>query len=191
MPITNETKLLIIGFAETGMGVKKIRTKLAAREINHSLHGILNVIQNWRNHHILTRKVGSGKRISNTRIQSRNLVKDLLDPPREETKPLSLRQVSARLHLKYSTTQRIARRDLNLKVFKKKKRVHAISEESRVKRLNKCRNLLNKIGPRKLNKVMFTDEKLFVVNGPLNSQNSRIWTTARRKKRNSCISLTF
>lgn len=186
MPLLEATKLKIIGLHEIGCGARKIKTKLqTAYHINHSLSGIQYVINKWENTQTIGRKKGSGPQISARRKQCEHLVRQYLDPenpinPTKNEKPLSIRRTARLLNISRCTVHRIARKDLKLNLFKKI-RTQKLTAANKVLRLSRCQHLLNYIGIRKLSKVLFTDEKIFTIEGQFNSQNSRIWTTLPKK----------
>lgn len=181
MRISEESKITIVGLSKAGYGAKKIQKHLRRTNIRHSISGIQYVIRNFNLLHTIKRQAGSGRRKSNARLQSRQQVKDLLDPTDLAVKPSSLRQTGRILHLSKSTIHRVARKDLKLNMFRKK-RQQFLSEADRNKRIDRGRVLLDIVSPRKLAKVMWTDEKMFSVGGIFSSQNARVWTTAKKKK---------
>jgi hypothetical protein len=119
MRISRETKARIIIYNLDGIGSKRIRQLLLEKNINHSVTGISHVLNKWRTSNTIEQKTGSGSKISQWRIQSRNVVKSLLDPP-GNAQGLSIRRTASRLGSNYSSIRRIAREDLKLKVYKKK-----------------------------------------------------------------------
>lgn len=179
MRISRESKVRIIGYHMDGLGCKRIRRLLLQRNMNHSLTGISHVINKWRTLNIIERKTGSGSKISQWRIQTRNQVKSLMDP-RGNVEGLSIRRTASRLQSNYSTIRRIARLDLKLKVYKKKS-VQKLVQADKEKRIVRARILLDKISERNLSKVMFTDEKCFTISAKRNPQNDRVWSAAQRK----------
>ena len=189
MKITEETKTIIVGFMQIGYGAKRIKCELKNRNIYHSLSGIQHVVKKWQTLRTIGRKKGSGRRISEERKHATNTIKRLLNPPDDST-PLSLRRAGRITNLSHSTVRRVAKKELHLNVYKKKK-VQKLTVVDKAARVERCRFLLECITERKLGKAMFVDEKYFTLNAPFNSQNCRVWSTAGRKNRVPKESLLF
>lgn len=179
--ITKANKILIIGLAEAGMGACKIQQRLRARNVRHSICGIQNVLKNWRRYGICDRKPGSGPSFKRKRIAARRRIEALIDPADINVEGISLRAAAKAVNIPYTTAHRIARKDLGIKLYRKKS-VHNVTEVDKEKRVRLCTNLLQNITPRKLTRVFFTDEKMFFIHGKRNSQNDRVWSYALRKK---------
>ena len=89
-------------------------------------------------------------------------MKQLLEP-HGEIKGLSLRKAAARIgNVSHSTVRIIAHDDLKLTEFKRRS-VQFFTERDKQVRATKSASLLQPISLRKLAKVMFTDEKCFMV----------------------------
>jgi hypothetical protein len=190
MRISRETKVRIIAYHLDHLGAKKIRRLLQEHNINHSLTGITHVINKWNTMNLIDRKKGSGNQVSQWRIQSRNQVKNLMEPRDVNVKALSIKKTAMRLNSNYSTIRRIARDDLHLKVYKKKK-VHKLVVADKVKRISRATILLNKVSERKLCKVFFSDEKCFTLCAKRNPQNDRVWSSLPRKSEINKAKLLF
>lgn len=182
MIITQRNKLLIVGLHQAGNGARRIRRQLILeRNAHHSVSAIQHVIFNWEENGTTLRRPGSGRRPSVARVAIRNEVSALLNPMQDHEEALSLRRAAAVVGMCKSTVSRIAKNDLRMHVFKKKK-VHKLAVPDRIKRTDRCRNLLQIVTERKLSRVLFTDEKIFNLHGHLHPQNNRVWTTIRRKR---------
>jgi len=75
---------------------------------------------------------------------------------------------------------RIAKRDLKLSSFKRIP-VQVITEAVKHKRLTRSQALLRRLTVKKTKKIFFTDEKIFYVSPPINSQNNRVWSAGRKR----------
>ena len=58
--------------------------------------------------------------------------------------------------------------------------VQVITEATRLKRLSRCKTLLRRFGVQNTKKIFFTDEKIFYLSPPVNSQNNRVWSAGRK-----------
>jgi len=76
-----------------------------------------------------------------------------------------------------SSIQRIIKEDLGLTPYKWRK-VHGLSMQQRRARLERSKALLQRYGFGDVDRIVFSDEKLFVVEESLNSQNDRIYAAA-------------
>lgn len=93
----------------------------------------------------------------------------------------STRQIERETGIRRTTIQRIVKLDLNLKVYKRFP-AQKLSEENKGKRVQCCMRLLGRFANvRSLNSIWFTDEKLFTVATPVNTQNDRVYSTATKK----------
>jgi transposase len=92
------------------------------------------------------------------------------------------RQISRETGIHRSTVHRIIHRDLKLKCLKRR-RAQLLSEANRVARLTRCKQLLKKYDDSAVDFIWFTDEKLFTVQQPFNSQNDRVYAPIGTKKR--------
>lgn len=93
------------------------------------------------------------------------------------------REISRELGISRGSVNRIVRRDLRLQCFKKRKASELTAANKQV-RLERARELL-KLYPRSLvNFIFFTDEKVFTVARPSNSQNDRVYAAVGTTKKN-------
>jgi inhibitor of nuclear factor kappa-B kinase subunit alpha len=76
-----------------------------------------------------------------------------------------------------TSIQRILKEDLGLTPYKRRK-VHGLSMQQRRARLERSKALLQRYGFGDVDRIVFSDEKLFVVEESLNSQNDRIYAAA-------------
>ena len=77
---------------------------------------------------------------------------------------------------------RIIHNDLQLK-YVKKKRARELTVANRLNRLQRSQRLLDKFSEHEVGFIFFTDEKLFTMAPPMNSQNDRVYTPVATKKR--------
>ena len=92
----------------------------------------------------------------------------------------SPREIERETGISRSTIRRIAKHDLNLTPYKRLKgqKLSMIDENKRRKRVSL---LLQKITKETLKKTFFTDEKIFTVDTPRNTQNDRVYADVEKK----------
>jgi len=93
----------------------------------------------------------------------------------------SPREIERETGISRSSVRRIAKKDLNLKIFRRRE-VQQLSDADTVKRLNACKRLKLRMTPEKINKTWFSDEKIFTVQTPTNSQNDRVYASVNHKR---------
>lgn len=85
---------------------------------------------------------------------------------------ISARKTATDLKINRESAREIFRKDLKLFPFKKQK-VHGVSGLSKQKRLERCKNIL---AGHAGDEMIFSDEKIFVLEQFHNSQNDRVWS---------------
>ena len=92
------------------------------------------------------------------------------------------RQIARQTGISVTSVHRIIKNDLRLKCLKKR-RAHELTEANKIARRDRCRKLLKRYPASMVNFCWFTDEKIFTVAAPSNSQNDRLYApVAVRKK---------
>lgn len=128
------------------------------------------------------RKPGSGRPRTKRTPANIQLVEDMICSQEEPGTHATPRVIARNTHLSRSTVQRIAKLDLNLHVYKRFP-VQQLTEDNKAKRLDCCNRLLQRFpNPRSTRRIWFTDEKLFPVAPPTNTQNNRVYSAATRKR---------
>jgi transposase len=128
------------------------------------------------------RKHGSGRPKSARTPANIELVSELICS--QENRPhmhKSPREIERETGISRSSVRRIAKRDLSLTTYK---RVVAqkLNENCKIKRLQRCQQLLQRFpNERSVRGIWFTDEKMFTVATPINSQNDRFYSRSSRK----------
>jgi hypothetical protein len=56
-----------------------------------------------------------------------------------------------------------------------------ITEATRLKRLQRSKQLLRRLTAKRVKSVFFTDEKIFYLSPPLNTQNNRVWSSGKKR----------
>ena len=129
------------------------------------------------------RKAGSGRPKSARTSINIGKVEELIcsqeDAPGTHKSPREIQQITG---ITRSSVQRIVKKDLALKSYK---RIvgQKLNDNCRVKRLERCQELLPRFSTeRSVQKLWFTDEKTFTVATPVNSQNDRVYSAADKKR---------
>lgn len=125
----------------------------------------------------MERRSGSGRPKTACSIVNIEKVEELICS--QDGKPgtsHSTRQIAKHLGISQSSVRQIAKRDLQLKCFKRTS-VQVITAATKQKRLDRCRALLKRVTPEQLKTVFFTDEKVFYLDPHANCQNKCIWST--------------
>ena len=92
----------------------------------------------------------------------------------------STRQIAGEMGISATSVRRIAKVNLGLSSFKRMP-VQVINDTTKLKRLTRSKMLLRCLNLQKIKRVFFTDEKIFYLNPPVNSQNNRVWSAGRKR----------
>ena len=89
--------------------------------------------------------------------------------------------IAKTMDISESSVRRIAKHDLKLKCLKRIKgqKLTNVDHEKRVSCSKKLLRIISKV---KLQRTFFSDEKIYNVNGPINSQNDRFYSQAALKE---------
>jgi hypothetical protein len=93
----------------------------------------------------------------------------------------SPREIERATGISRSTVRRIAKHDLNLKIYRRRE-VQKLSDADSTKRFAACKRLKQRMTKDKINRTWFTDEKIFTVQTPTNTQNDRVYANVRFKR---------
>ena len=88
----------------------------------------------------------------------------------------SMRKMAKDLGVNRESLRNLVHNDLGLKSLKRRT-VHHLTPALRRKQLERCKGLLRRLAPRDIEKIMFSDGKLFTVKEAKNTQNDRILAT--------------
>lgn len=86
----------------------------------------------------------------------------------------SMRKISRMLNLSKSSVHDIATKDLKLKAYKKQK-IHGLTTVQKTERVRRSRNLLAWHAG---DEIIFSDEKMFLLQDSHNQQNDRVWSVS-------------
>jgi transposase len=143
------------------------------------IEGIIRRVDLTGNH---ARKEGSGRPKTVRREENIHMVKEMICS--QEGEPgmhKSPREIAKETGIHRSSVQRIVKRDLKLNVFKRME-IHELSENDRERRADRAQQLLNKYPTdRYVQRIWFSDEKMFSVASPINHQNDRVYSEEKKK----------
>lgn len=128
----------------------------------------------------LDSKPGRGrKRSARTQRNILQVSEIVENSPSEVT--VSSRKIAKATRIKRSSIRRILKYDLTLRPFKKIY-CQMLTNDVKQKRLQRCQELLRRFRSRQeIRKIWFTDEKIFSLRQPKNSQNNRVYSSVEKK----------
>ena len=110
------------------------------------------------------------------------LVNDLIcSQERQPGTSKSPREIAKETGISHSSVARIAKNDLQVKVFRRRK-VQSLTAADKLKRLNACKRLKKRTTRNKISRTWFSDEKIFTVETPSNSQKDRVYASVKTKR---------
>lgn len=86
----------------------------------------------------------------------------------------SQRKLALQMKVSRQTIQKALKEDLGLRALKRGT-CHMLTIPQKIARVKKCRSLLKRYGKKKVERILFTDEKIFTVEESFNKQNDRIY----------------
>lgn len=165
---------------EEGLGAKAIKSKHP--ELQCSIAQIHRICKRFdETGSALWRKPGSGRPKTARSMANIAAVQELICS--QEDKPgtsLSIRQIAAQVGIGRTSVNEIAKHDLRLKAFKRKA-VQVITAATKEKRLARCTQLFRRMTVSNTKRTFFTDEKIFYISPPVNSQNNRVWAAGKKQ----------
>ena len=88
----------------------------------------------------------------------------------------SIRKIARETGISNTSVHKMATEVLGLKPYKLQK-VQLLTDENKIVRIQRCRQLLRRAATHQWEKILFTDEKLFTIEQAHNHQNDRIWSS--------------
>ena len=178
--ISRDDKIRIQTLREQGLGAKAI--KKVYPEKQWSLTTLKRLCRQINeNESIIERKKGSGRPKSVRTTENISKVHELICS--QEDRPgtsKSTREIARAVGISEGSVRNIAKSDIGLSSFKRTP-VQVINEATRQKRLTRSKSLLRRLTVQKSKRVFFTDEKIFYISPPVNSQNNRLWCAGRKR----------
>ena len=168
-PLTAEDRLLIKTLRiEKGWTVDRMIAEFPARQWKRGT--LYDLVRRIDSSGSAERLRGSGRRRSVRTDSNIRLVDELICS--QEGQPgtsKSPREITRQTRISRSSVVRIAKNDLKLKVFRRHK-VQSLTAADKLKRLNACKRLKKRMTQRTISRTWFSDEKIFTVETPSNSQ---------------------
>ena len=129
------------------------------------------------------RAAGSGRPRSSRTEDNIAAVEELVQSQEDKPKThISTRQIARELNLTQTTVRRIIHNDFQLKCLKRR-RAQELTTANRQSRLVRTRQLLQRFSESDVDFIFFTDEKLFTVAAPSNTQNDRVYVPRSLSKK--------
>lgn len=181
MVISKEDVILIKNLWKTrGYGARALLKQFP--EKNWKRGGLNSLLKKLRDTGTTDRKPGSGRPRASRTKENIDAVEELVlsqeDAPQSHR---STRQISQETGIHHSTVVRIIHRDLALKCLKKR-RAQELSAANQLARFTRSKTLLRKYSTAQVGFIWFSDEKIFTVASPRNSQNDRVYAPVAMKK---------
>lgn len=182
MVFSYEDRILIENFHKSkGYGAKKLIREFPDKHWN--IDGLNYLLRKLRETGTTARKPGSGRPRSARTDKNIGIVNDLILS--QEGAPMThrtTRQISRQTGIHHSSVFRIIHQELQLKCLKKR-RAQELTTANCEKRLIRAKKLLHKLPASAVDFIFFTDEKIFTVAPPVNTQNDRVYVPKNVKKR--------
>ena len=180
MALSHEDKMRIQTFREQGLGAKAIQAAYPQKVWKlTTLQEMCRQID--KSGSLVERKVGSGRPKSARSTANITMVQEMICSQEDELgTSKSTRQIAGEMDISATSVRRIAKVDLGLSSFRRIP-VQVINEATRLKKLTRSKQLIRRLMVKKTKKVFFTDEKLFYVSPPVNSQNDRVWSAGKKR----------
>jgi transposase len=174
MVFTNDDKVAIKFLRQNkGYGAKRLMSEFPTK--SWKLSGLKKLIKKIDETGSIERRPGAGRPRTARCDDNIEQVEQLALS--QENKPgthFTQREIARELNVSRSTVNRIVKRDLRLKCFKKH-RATELTEANKAARSIRAGQLLRQYPASMVNFIVFTDEKLFTVARPTNSQNDRVY----------------
>ena len=161
----------IISLFESGKSAGEIFKMLGQENFSRKL--IYRTIKRYKETGSFNDKARSGRpRTERTIGLKAKVQKRIVRNPRR-----SMRKMARDFGVSSRTIRRVVHDQLGLKSLKRRK-VHMLTKSIREKRLQRSRILLSRAAESVVDKILFSDEKLFTIEEVTNSQNDRIVSTS-------------
>jgi inhibitor of nuclear factor kappa-B kinase subunit alpha len=147
---------------------------------NWSLAGVSKLLKKIATTGSVARKPRDRALRTQTNINAvEKLVLSQDDQPRTH---LSIREVAREIGISKSSVHNIVKKDLRLKCLKKK-RAQELTSANKLTRLVRAKQLLRMYPQHQVDFIWFTDEKVFTVASPINTQNDRLYVKSGTRKK--------
>lgn len=132
---------------------------------------VYRTISRLRDTGSIKNRPGSGRPRS---VRSINRIKAIREKVRRNPRR-SAGKLALESGISKTSMRRILNIDLGLKPYKKIKR-HGLSAKNKKDRIDRCKRLLKRHGQKSVEKIVFSDEKMWMLQESYNAQNDRIYS---------------
>lgn len=183
MVFSNEDKSLIKGLRELkGYSATRFLREFPTK--NWTKGGLTYLLAKIDRRGSVDRVAGSGRPRTARTAENITIVEDMVLS--QEDAPLThrtVRQIARESGIHRSSVHRIVKKELHLKCLKKTN-AQELTAANKQARMTRARQLLDKYPSHMVNFIFFTDEKLFTIAAPTNSQNDRFYVRPGTMKKN-------
>ena len=174
-----DDKMRIQTLCEMGWGYKKIHASYP--EKNWKLNSVKTICRRFKfTGSAVDRQPGSGRPKSARTLRNVAHVADLICSQADQPgTSKSTREIAKEIGIFKSSVINIAKKDLALHCYKRTP-AQVLSADTKRKRLDRSKLLLRRLTVAKSKRVFYTDEKVFYIDPPINSQNNRLWSSGRK-----------
>ena len=169
---SKDLKQLVISKRENGTGPMKIF---------QDLNGLVSLptIQRWCKMISDTGSINLSKSSGRLRtIRTKGAIQKVKNRLKQK-KPVSARKLTLELEISERSVRRILKDDLNLKPYKKIVQPR-LTDDHKTKRVQFAKNWVRKnFREEDTMRILFSDEKMFDIDGMCNAQNDRVWAVDR------------
>lgn len=168
---SKELQTLVVSKHEKGDGPQKIFD---------DLNGLLclKTIQRWCKMIVTNGAIELRHPPGRTRRASGQETRQKIKSRLRRKKPVSVRKLAQELDISRSTVHRMLKNDLKLKAYKKTVEP-LLTDLQKTKRIKFCHWIRNTFTKEETLRILFSDEKMFDIDGVYNSQNDRVWAATR------------
>ena len=167
--ICEKLKSIILSKLENGENPQKI-----FEDLQHAVS--LPTIERWK---AMIRKNGALIRKQNGRPRTVCTAQNFQKVEMAVKVKKSVRKVAAKLRLSKTSVDRILRIDLGLKAYKRTT-VPLLTYAQKVKRVKFSHWVRHNYTKQSSQRILFSDEKIFDLDGIYNKQNDRVWAATRK-----------
>lgn len=185
MPFSKEDRILIKELRlQKGCSARWFKREFPAK--NWSLSGLNRLLRQLATTDSTEARQGFGggkPRSSRTPANIEAVEELIMSQEDQPSTHRTIRQIARETGLSKTAVHKVIHEDLRLKCLKKMS-AQQLTDASKLTRLVRCKQLLRQYPQHKVNFIWFTDEKLFTVAEPMNSQNDRLYVTSGTRKKN-------
>lgn len=182
MVFSKEDRILIKELRrEKGYGAKRLLKEFPGK--NWSIAALNRLLRKIETAGTADRSHGGGKQRTLRTAENVEAVGELISSQDDQPGTHhTIRQISRLTGIPKSSVHDIIHKDLNLKCIKKR-RAQELTPTNKLTRLVSAKQLLRRYPEHLVQMIWFTDEKVFTVTTPKNSQNDRLYVPIQTRKK--------